>query len=129
MIDKSEIPTGKSKADIEERRKIIVSALQEYRNKNIYCPCLGADVYVSRDGISETAHHAAKRIESTKAALDLKNAIMGASFVGFDVPKENKQKNRFHFECVFHLKYKNYKLIVGVQKKGKVLHYCITAIV
>ena len=117
----------------EQRFNLLKSYLKKYSKCDFFCPALGT-VRITASGISETAHHASKRVASTIIALHLKKIIENASSIfGTYPPKNNKRQFRMKFAKVYelHVNLLNIgtaKLIIGENNKGFFVHYCCTAL-
>lgn len=118
---------------VQERRIFLNHHLKKDIGKMINCPALGVNVEFTRASYNETIRNAAITKESTIAALNITNLIKNACYSGMDIPQSNKQKKTFQFIFVFILNsyligYGNVKIIVGVQERGRFLHYSVTII-
>ena len=116
---------------VQERRIFLNKQLLKYIDTTIHCPALGVTVEFTRASHNETIRNAAISKSSTIAALNVLRLIKNASYVGMDMPQSNKQKKTFQFIFVYILKsyligYGNVKILVGVQERGKFLHYSVT---
>lgn len=127
----SKIPKGDSKEDVYARRDYIVNKLQHLIGTSIRCKALrGQKVHFDFYSIDETATHAAKRYESTLAALKVTKAISNAKIVGSSQAKSNKQK-KLGFVLMVELSAElkdvgNVKIVIGRKSNKQYLHYCIT---
>lgn len=125
------IPAGNSKDDVYARRDYIVNKLQHLIGTSIRCKALrGQKVHFDFYSIDETATHAAKRYESTLAALKVTKAISNAKIVGSSQAKSNKQK-KLGFVLMVELSAElkdvgNVKIVIGRKSNKQYLHYCIT---
>lgn len=110
-----------------ERIERIRAALRPLQGSEIWCPALNSNVRVTRDSVDEIVFHASKDDLSTMAAVRLPYHLKTAKLVGVHLPKDNKQKKRFHFVCVFELNSEGkVKIIVGRNEAHITLQYCIT---
>ena len=127
----TDIPAGNSKEDVYARRDYIVNKLQHLIGKSIRCKALqGQKVHFDFYSIDETATHAAKRYESTLAALKVTKAISNAKRVSSSKVKSNRQK-KLGFVLMVELSAElkglgEVKIIVGRKLNKQYLHYCIT---
>lgn len=125
------IPKGNSKEDVYIRRAIIVQHLATLIGKSVPCAAFSPrQVKVVFDSVDETATHAAKRYESTCAALQLKRLLKTATIVKNTAPHSNKQK-KMGFVKVYELasflpETGAVKIIVGEKRNTRIIHYCIT---
>ena len=124
----SEIPET-----VQERRIFLNKQLMKYIDTTIHCPALGVAVEFTRASYNETIRNAAINKNSTIAAMNVLRLIKNAHYIGMDIPKSNKQKKTFQFIFVFILKsyligYGDVKILVGVQERGKFLHYSVTIV-
>lgn len=125
------IPKGISKEDVYIRRAIIVERLAPLIGTAVPCKAFAPkQVYIVFDSIDETATRAAKRYESTLAALRLVEALKNATLEKTNAPHSNKQK-KMRFKKVHELQGKlsnigSVKIIVGERNNGLIIHYCIT---
>lgn len=128
---KKPIPKGDSEVDVYKRNEIIIECLLPLINESVDCKAFHNDkVKFEFRSIDETANHAAKRYESTLAALRIEEALNNAVFVRRDVPKSQKQK-KMGFTKIYELvsdleDIGEVKIIVGERKNKKIIHYCIT---
>lgn len=119
---------------IEERRMRLKIGLKKYQGKSYWCPALNSLVLVNSKSVKETANWAAKTPNGEKMAMRLPEVIRKAIvFELYLEPKENKQKNKFHFITLATLisdmgKLGIAKLTVGYRKNGDVIEYCITEV-
>lgn len=118
---------------IAERRDFLKNKLQKFRGKKYKCPALSnADVFVTANSIKETVAHASKSKKSTICALHLDKIVKNASFIRSVKPKSGTQTKKFKFIQLMILETEierlgKTKLTVGVQKEGRLVQYCITA--
>lgn len=128
---KTKIPTGDSKEDVYIRRAIIVERLAPLIGKSVPCGAFhGKKAKIEFDSVDETATHAAKRYESTLAALRIEEALKIAVSIKKDKPKSKKQK-KMGFVKIHELEASldnlgSVKIIVGERKNKMIVHYCIT---
>lgn len=116
------------------RSELIVSRLERFKDKRVFCKSLKDYVYISGNSIGETAHWACKSTISTIFALNMQGIIRNAVVVEeHKKPESRKQTRTFHFvEIIILYCYVNgfgtAKLTVGKRKKGKIFEYCVTRI-
>lgn len=127
------IPKGKTKEDIKQRERIIkdfyADWISKHPDKKIWNNSLKDYVHIRFLSITETAQKASVRYESTKLVLSLSNILRFSVKTGESKPKKNK--NQKGFVKMIILKYTTEdnltaKLIVGVQRTGNKIQYCIT---
>lgn len=117
----------------EQRSALLKNYLKKYSKCDFRCPAFGF-VRVTSSGISETAHHASKRVASTILALNLKSIIENADTIfGAYVPKDNRRQSKMKFTEIFELHVNLVdvgiaKLMIGKNDKGYFVHYCCTAL-
>ena len=122
------IPVGNSIDDVYAGRDYIVNKLQHLIGSSIRCKALRAQkVHFDFYSIDETATHAAKRYESTLAALKVTKAISNAKIVGSSQAKSNKQK-KLGFVLMVELSAElkdvgNVKIVIGRKSNKQYLHY------
>ena len=118
---------------VQDRRLFLNKHMLKYIDKKTKCPALGVIVEFTRASYNETIRNAALSKSSTIAALNVLRLIKNATYIGMDIPQSNKQKKTFQFIFVYILKsyligYGDVKLLVGVQERGKILHYSVTIV-
>lgn len=86
------IPKGKSKKAVEERRLILKSSLEKYIGTYFYNSHLKNKIRFTRSSLNEISWHAAKDYNSTLAALSVKNLIRKSNLLYFDCPKSGNQR-------------------------------------
>ncbi len=127
----NKIPAGISKEDVYIRRAIIVERLAPLIGKGFPCRAFKQSrvefVFAS---IDETATHAAKRYESTLAALRIVEALRNAILVNTTNPHSNRQR-KMNFVKVHELNsildgIGEVKIFVGERKNMRILQYSIT---
>lgn len=117
----------------EQRSVLLRNYLKRYSKHDFRCPAFGY-VRVTSSGISETAHHASKRVASTILALNLKNIIENAySIFCAYTPKDNRRQSKMKFTKIYELHVDladvgTAKLMIGKNGKGYFVHYCCTAL-
>ncbi len=116
----------------ETRNTFLLSFLSQFLGETIHNDDMNVDVYISRDSIVETAHHASKSESSTIAALNMPNVIAKTTKTNTDIPKNNSQKRRFRFSEMYELHVQmryvgDIKLMIGRQGRRNYVEYCITA--
>ena len=127
-----EIPQGNTREDIKARRQIIkdfyaqwIAAHPEKRVRN---KSLKAYIYVKFQSINETAGHAAISYQSTNAVMQLSDVLEKAKLVEKWSPKYN-DKNQKPYSKLFLMRWKDCRLIVGLQKStGEYVQYYIGSI-
>ena len=108
----------------ETRNTFLLSFLSQFLGETFHNDDMNVDVYISRDSIVETAHHASKSESSTIAALNMPNIIAKAAKTNTDIPKNNSQKRRFRFSEMYELHVQmryvgDIKLMIGRQGRRK----------
>lgn len=117
----------------EQRSVLLRNFLKRYSKHDFRCPAFG-QVRITSSGISETAHHASKRVASTILALNLKSIIENADTIfGAYTPKGNVRQSKMKFTEIYelHVDVANIgtaKLMIGKNGKGFFVHYCCTAL-
>ena len=134
------IPTGTSKKDEADRRKIINDFyrkwFQENEEKRVKNTSLGTLIHVNKDSRKETQKWGSLSFRSTLTVLELSYVLKNAVVTGKDDPKPgNKSQKKYSkmliMECVVP-KLRPYvvtaKLTVGVRRSdSQRLQYCLTA--
>ena len=126
----SEIPRGRTKADIKFREKLIkdfyAQWISEYPYKKIWNQNLGAFINVKFLSINETYEKASRIYESTLAVFRLTEILEGAIKTG-ELPAKHNTKNQKQFEKLIVMKHGEVKLTVGLQRSNQeFVQYCIT---
>lgn len=127
----ADIPKGNTKEEVYIRRAIIVSQLAPLIGKSVSCKAFKKTrVEFVFDSIDETATHAAKRYESTLAALRVVEALTKATVINTTAPRSSKQK-KMKFVKVHEMSCElkgigKVRIIVGERNNKRILHYCIT---
>lgn len=117
----------------EQRSVLLRNFLKRYSKHDFHCPAFGY-VRITSSGISETAHHASKRVASTILALNLKSIIENAYTVfGKYTPKGSRRQSKMKFTEIYelHVDISDVgiaKLMIGKNGKGYFVHYCCTAL-
>ena len=118
--------------NVAQRREYIKKVMTDlFLGKSYYCPSLGADIYVTKSSIKETAHHASKTALSTIVALNLPTIIKLVDYIGSDEPKKGVQTKEFRAVRTYilrgYLPHLTTKITVVKTRKGARLGYCVTA--
>jgi len=134
-----DVPTGKTPADVKERRKIIADFYKKWFNENseksVKNASLNKLIHVNMISKKETLHWACLSFQSTLTVLELSYVLKHAVKTDSVRPKENKNQAKFSrmltMECVVP-KLRPYvvtaKLMVGVKiSDNRRLQYCLTA--
>jgi len=134
---KAEIPQGKTREEIQIRKKIIKDFYVMWNianpSKNIYNICLQDFINVRFLSIQETSLFAALSYKSTLAVMYL-TEILEKAIVEKSVNSKPNNKNQKRFSEIIIMKYdkKDFgiiKLTVGVLKGSRQkIQYCVTAI-
>ena len=127
-----EIPQGNTREDIKARRQIIkdfyAQWLVAHPEKRVWNKSLKAYIYVKFQSINETAGHAAISYQSTNAVMQLSDVLEKAKLVEKWSPKYN-DKNQKPYSKLFLMRWKDCRLIVGLQKStGEYVQYYIGSI-
>ena len=92
------IPTETEKADFKAREEIITSFYVKWIRNNperrVFNLNLKKYIYVVYSSLDETRRHAAKRVLSTKAVLQLDTILRTAKPVGKPLPTKPGSKNQ-----------------------------------
>ena len=132
-----EIPQGRTKAEIQQREKIIKDFYANWNaanpDKRVYNTNLQAFIYVRFLSIQETAEKAARSYKSTIAVTYLTEILELAKVINYTKPKGgNKKQSRFSNIIIMQYNKATFgriKLTVGILRgSGEKLQYCITAI-
>ena len=136
-MEKNNIPQGRTKAEIQQREKVIKDFYAVWNaanpEKRIYNVNLQAFIYIKFLSIQETAEKAARSYKSTLAVTYLTEILELSTVVNYVKPKEgNKKQSRFSDIIIMQYKKTNFgkiKLTVGILRgSGEKVQYCITAI-
>ena len=124
-----EIPQGNTREDIKARRQIIkdfyAQWIAAHPEKRVWNKSLKAYIYVKFQSINETAGHAAISYQSTNAVMQLSDVLEKAKLVEKWSPKYN-DKNQKPYSKLFLMRWKDCRLIVGLQKStGEYVQYYI----
>lgn len=124
-----EIPWGNSRDDIKTRKQIIkdyyASWIAEHPDKRVWNKSLMTHIHVKFQSINETAGHAALSFESTLAVTHLTDILSNAS-VTEKWPPKYSDKNQRPYSKMLLLRWKSYRLIVGIQKStGEYVQYYV----
>ena len=127
-----EIPQGNTREDIKARRQIIKDFYAQWiavhPEKRVWNKSLKAYIYVKFQSINETAGHAAISYQSTNAVMQLSDVLEKAKLVEKWPPKYN-DKNQKPYSKLFLMRWKDCRLIVGLQKStGEYVQYYIGSI-
>lgn len=127
-----EIPQGNTREDIKARRQIIkdfyAQWIAAHPEKRVWNKSLKAYIYVKFQSINETAGHAAISYQSTNAVMQLSDVLEKAKLVEKWSPKYN-DKNQKPYSKLFLMRWKDCRLIVGLQKStGVYVQYYIGSI-
>ena len=127
-----EIPQGNTREDIKARRQIIkdfyAQWISAHPEKRVLNKSLKAYIYVKFQSINETAGHAAISYQSTNAVMQLSDVLEKAKLVEKWSPKYN-DKNQKPYSKLFLMRWKDCRLIVGLQKStGEYVQYYIGSI-
>ncbi len=127
-----EIPQGNTREDIKARRQIIkdfyAQWIAAHPEKRVWNKSLKAYIYVKFQSINETAGHAAISYQSTNAVMQLSDVLEKAKLVEKWSPKYN-DKNQKPYSKLFLMRWKDCRLIVGLQKStGEYVQYYIGSI-
>ena len=124
-----EIPRGYGREDIKARRQIIkdfyAAWIAQHPEKKVWNNSLKAFIHVKFQSINETVGHAAVSFESTLAVMHLTEILENASISEKWTVKHN-DKNQKPYAKMFLLRWKTYRLIVGLQKTtGEYVQYYV----
>ena len=128
-ISATAIPRGNSRDDIKSRRQFIKDIyaqwIAEHPDKKIWNKSLKTYVYVKYQSINETSGHAAISYESTIAVMYLTEILENAKVAEKWHPKYN-DKNQKPYSILYLMRWKQYRLIVGVQRTtGEYVQYYV----
>ena len=123
------IPKGKEREDIKIRRQIIkdfyADWIAHHPDKKVWNTSLKAYIHIKFQSINETAGHAALSYDSTEAVLKLSEVLRNASFAGI-LPRKYNDQNQKPFSKMILLRWKKYRVIVGLQKStGEYVQYYV----
>ena len=131
---KKDIPTGKTKSAMKERKALIKKSFPAYYG-TYYCAALKADVAVNSNiSLHKAIDEPSKTAKSTMLTLMLKDIVGKAEIIYEDTPKDNVGQKSFSKIIVLAAIVKGVgyaKLTIGKYKEGasdtKALfcHYCI----
>jgi hypothetical protein len=136
-MDKTKIPQGRTKEEIQQREKNIKDFYAAWNaanpEKRIYNTNLQAFIYVKFLSLQETTEKAARSYKSTLAVTYLTEILELATVVNYTKPKEgNKKQSRFSDIIIMQYNKANFgkiKLTVGILRGSEEkIQYCITAI-
>ena len=124
-----EIPKGKEREDIKIRRQIIkdfyADWIAHHPDKKVWNTSLKAYIHIKFQSINETAGHAALSYDSTEAVLKLSEVLCNASFAGI-LPRKYNDRNQKPFSKMILLRWKKYRVIIGLQKStGEYVQYYV----
>lgn len=124
-----EIPRGNSREDIKTRRQIIkdfyANWIARHPDKKVWNKSLKAYIHVKFQSINETAGHAALSYDSTVGVMHLTDVLENA-MVTEKWPVKHNDKNQRPFAKLYLLRWKSYRLIVGLQKTtGEYVQYYV----
>lgn len=124
-----EVPKGNSRDDNRARRQVIKDFysrwIAAHPDKKIWNKTLHDYIHVKYQSINETVGHAAISYESTMAVLHLTEILESACVVEKWPPKYN-DKNQKPYSKMILLRWKKYRLIVGVQRTtGEYVQYYV----
>ena len=127
-----EIPRGNSREEIKTRKRIIKNFyadwISEHPDKKVWNKSLNAFIYIKYASINETEGHAAISYESTLAVFHLTEILSHATIAEKWTPKY-KDKNQKPYSRLILLRWKSYRLIVGLQKTtGEYVQYYVGSI-
>ena len=124
-----EIPRGNSREDIKTRRQIIkdfyANWIALHPDKKVWNKSLKVFIHVKFQSINETAGHAALSYDSTMGVMHLTEILSNASIAEKWQVKHN-DKNQKPYAKMYLLRWKTYRLIVGLQKMtGEYVQYYV----
>ena len=124
-----EIPRGNSREDIKARRQIIkdfyANWIAQHPDKKVWNKSLKAFIHVKFQSINETVGHAALTYDSTIGVMHLTEILSNAS-VAEKWPVKHNDKNQKPYAKMYLLRWKTYRLIVGLQKTtGEYVQYYV----
>lgn len=124
-----EIPRGSGREDVKARKRVIkdfyASWIAQHPDKKVWNKSLNAFIHVKFQSINETVGHAALSFDSTLGVLHLSEILEKAS-VREKWPIKHNDKNQRPYSKMFLLRWKSYRLIVGLQKTtGEYVQYYV----
>lgn len=124
-----EIPRGNSRDDIKTRRQIIkdfyASWIALHPDKKVWNKSLKSFIHIKFQSINETAGHAALSYDSTMGVMHLTEILENAS-ISEKWPVKHNDQNQKPYSKMFLLRWKAYRLIVGLQKTtGEYVQYYV----
>lgn len=122
------IPSGNTPEDNKARRRIIQRFysrwILDHPDRVIWNRSLNGYIHVKGTSVNEILGHAPRSVEATKAQFYLSEILSNAILIDQWPPKygNNNQKS---FSKILFLRYKRYRLLVGLQKTKNeyVLYY------
>ena len=126
----SDIPKGRTKADIQAREKLIkdfyAQWISKHPDKKVWNRDMGEFIHIKFISINETYEKAARNYESTLAVFRLTEILENAVKVG-EKPTDPNTHNQKPYEKMIVLKHGEVKLMVVLQRSTQELvQYCIT---
>jgi hypothetical protein len=125
------IPTGREKADIKAREKIINAIYRKWTAENpekcMFNEDLNDFIYVKFESINETVNKAARNYKSTMAIFHLTEILKNAKVIKRDKPDKNT-KNQAKYTQMLIMQWEKVKLMVGVKSTQLKIQYCITSL-
>ena len=126
----SNIPTGRTKGDIQAREKFIkdfyAKWIAEHPDKKVWNKSLEAFINVKFLSINETYEKASRNYESTCAVFRLTEILEQAVKTG-EQPAKRNTRNQKQFEKLLIMQHGDVKLTVGLQRSNQdLVQYCIT---
>ena len=131
------VVNGVKISDIPEktklRLKILKKELKVYQGEKLYCPSLRAHVLITGNSVAETSYHASHSVNSTVAALNLKQILKNARLLKTTPAKDNGRQKSMDIkqQKILFCPLSGFgiaKITVGEMNKGGMVHYCITSI-
>lgn len=113
------------------RMRLIKRALAPFQDTCVWCPAVNNNVWITHQGIKETAHWASRGDASTILAMHAIEVLQSAmKKTATLVPKPNKSQSKiFKFSELYEIESKTEygKAIVRIGKDDKkfILQYCI----
>ena len=128
----SDIPKGRTKADIKAREKLIkdfnASWISKHPDKKVWNRDMGVFIQIKFISINETYEKAARNYDSTLAVFSLTEILENAVKVD-EKPTDPNTRNQKSYEKMIVLKHGEVKLMVGIVRRTKdKVQYCITVI-
>lgn len=129
-----DIPAGTSRKDVKAREKLITDSLRRLRDTSPNGSILNKEsrkpIKITAEGISETAHHAAKGKASTISALDAERQIRKSKKKRTSSPKNNARQQKMSVAKMHEYRGKRdgkkVKVMIGEKDTGECLLYSIT---